>query len=148
MIDFTKLKDIREDNDINQEKMSEILGVNRSTYSLWELGINIIPLKNLCDFADHFNFSIDYVLGLTNNYSSKNLIKGLNLKTLGNNMKTIRLKHNLSQENIADMLGVTQACITRYEKGLICISTSNLYKFSKEFKISLNEICGKGKIGK
>lgn len=148
MIDFTKLKDIREDNDINQEKMARILVVNRSTYSLWELGINIIPLKNLCDFADYFNFSIDYVLGLTNDYSNRNLIKGLNLKTLGNNMKTIRLKHNLSQENIADMLGVTQACITRYEKGLICISTSNLYKFSKEFKISMNEICGKGKIGK
>ncbi len=146
MIDFSKLKDIREDNDISQEKMAEILKVNRSTYSLWELGINIIPLKYLCDFADYFNYSLDYVLGLTNNKSHKNLIKGLNLKTLGNNMKTIRLKHELSQENIADILDVTQACITRYEKGLICISTSNLYKFCKEFKISINEICGKEKM--
>lgn len=148
MIDFSRLKDIREDNDINQEKMAEILGVNRSTYSLWELGINIIPLKNLSDFADYFNFNIDYVLGLTNDYSRKNLVKGLNLKTLGYNMKIIRVKSGLSQENIADMLGVTQACITRYEKGLICISTSNLYKFCKEFKISINEVCGKGKIVK
>lgn len=45
MINFTRLKDIREDNDINQTQMAEILDVNRSTYSLWELGINIIPLK-------------------------------------------------------------------------------------------------------
>lgn len=43
------------------------------------------------------------------------------------------------------MLGVTQARITRYEKGLICISTPNLYKFCKEFKISLSDICGKTK---
>lgn len=43
------------------------------------------------------------------------------------------------------MIGVTQACITRYEKALICISTSNLYKLSKEFKISLSELCGKVK---
>lgn len=148
MINFSRLKDIREDNDINQEKMAEILKVNRSTYSLWELGINIIPLKYLCCFADYFNYSLDYVLGLTNNKSHNGLIKGIDLKILGNNMRDIRLKHNLSQENIADTLGVTQACITRYEKGLICISTSNLYKFCKEFKLSINEICGKGKITK
>ncbi len=145
MINLSKLKDIREDNDISQEEMAKILGVNRSTYSLWELGINIIPLKNLCDFADYFNYSIDYVLGISNNRLSKNLIKGLNLQKLGSNMKKIRIKHELSQENVANLLGVTQACITRYEKGIICISTSNLYKFSREFKISLNELCGKTK---
>lgn len=145
MINLSKLKDIREDNDISQEEMAKILGVNRSTYSLWELGINNIPLKKLCDFADYFNYSIDYVLGISNNRLSKNLIKGLNLQKLGSNMKKIRIKHELSQENVANLLDVTQACITRYEKGIICISTSNLYKFSREFKISLNELCGKTK---
>lgn len=145
MISFKRLKDIREDNDINQERMAEILGVNRSTYSLWELGINIIPLYSLCDFADYFNFSLDYVLGLSNNKGSKDLIKGLDLEILGNNMKAIRVKHNLSQENIANMLDVTQACIARYEKGIICISISNLYKFSKEFKVTINSLCGKTK---
>ena len=145
MINLSKLKDIREDNDISQEEMAKILGVNRSTYSLWELGINIIPLKKLCDFADYFNYSIDYVLGISNNRLSKNLIKGLNLQKLGSNMKKIRIKHELSQENVTNLLDATQACITRYEKGIICISTSNLYKFSREFKISLNELCGKTK---
>lgn len=145
MIKITKLKDIREDNDISQVQMAEILGVNRSTYSLWELGINIIPLKSLCNFADYFNYSIDYVLGLTNIRKNPNLIKGLELIKLGENIKKIRLQNELSQENIASMIGVTQACITRYEKGLICISTSNLYKLSKEFKISLSELCGKVK---
>lgn len=125
--------------------MAEILGVNRSTYSLWELGINIISLKSLCNFADYFNYSIDYVLGLTNIRKNPNLIKGLDLIKLGENIKRIRLQNELSQENIASMIGVTQACITRYEKTLICISTSNLYKLSKEFKISLSELCGKVK---
>lgn len=143
MINFTRLKDIREDNDINQTQMAEILDVNRSTYSLWESGINIIPLKSLCSFADYFNYSIDYVLGLTSIRKNPNLIKGLDLIKLGNNIKELRIKNELSQENIANMIGVTQACITRYEKGLICISTSNLYKLSKEFKISLSELCGK-----
>ena len=34
MISFKRLKDIREDNDISQKEMANILNVNRSTYSL------------------------------------------------------------------------------------------------------------------
>ena len=142
MINFTRLKDIRENADISQKEMASILKVKRSTYSLWELGINIIPLSYIVSFADYFNYTIDYCLGLTNIKNSLNK-KGLDLIVLGNNMKKIRLKNNLSQENIADTLKVTQACIVRYEKGLVCISTSHLYKFCKEFKVSMSYICGK-----
>lgn len=143
MINFSKMRDIREDHDMTQKDMASILGVNRSTYSLWELGINIIPIKHLCDFADYFNYTIDYVLGLTNSKTKVNVIKGFNLKSLGKNMKEIRTKHKLSQENIANLLGITQACVARYENGLIEISTSNLYKFSKYFKVSLSKLCNK-----
>ncbi|MFI3260607.1 MAG: helix-turn-helix transcriptional regulator [bacterium] len=140
MIDICKLKDIREDNDVSQVQMSKILKINRSTYSLWELGINIIPLKELCDYANYFNLSIDYVLGLTNerNNFDKKII--LNLETLGKNLKKLRLEHNLSQETLSEILGVTQACITRYEKGLICISTTNLYNYSKFFNTTMTEL--------
>ena len=145
MIDFFRLRDIREDNDINQIRMAEILGVSRSAYSLWELGINIIPLNYLAFFADYFDYSIDYVLGLTNVRRKNNLIKGFDLKILGNNLKEVRIKNSLSQEDMARILNVTQPCITRYEKGLICISTSNIYKISKEFNISISKLCGKEK---
>jgi DNA-binding protein len=143
MINFIKLKDIREDHDISQKEMANILGVTRSAYSLWELGINIIPLKPLVTYANYFNYSIDYVLGLTNDRRKNNVTPELDLKVLGNNIKNLRIKNELSQENLANILGVTQACITRYEKGLVCISTSNLYNLSKEFRVSISYLCGK-----
>ena len=145
MIDIERLKDIRKDYGLSQMDMAKILKVNRSTYSLWELGINIIPIKYLSEFADYFNYSIDYILGLSNNKQNKSLKKGFDIKILGNNLKEIRLSKGLSQENIANLLNVSQACIARYEKGLIEISTSNLYKYSKEFNISINKLCGKEK---
>lgn len=145
MISFKRLKDIREDNDMSQSRLANKLGVTRSAYSLWELGINIIPLNYLCDFADCFNVSLDYILGLTNDKGSNNFVVGFDVKVLGSNMKEIRLKNNLTQEAMSDILGVSQACVVRYEKGLICISISNIYKFSKKFKVSINELCGKSK---
>lgn len=98
----------------------------------------------LVTYANYFNYSIDYVLGLTNDRRKNNVTPVLNLKVLGNNIKNLRIKNELSQENFANILGVTQAYIVRYEKGLVCISTSNLYKLSKEFKVSISYLCGKG----
>jgi len=146
MIDFKRLRDIREDNDLSQREMADILGVKRGSYSLWELGINIIPLKNLGDFADYFNYSIDYVLGLTNKKDTNQLTKGINFSTLGHNLKEIRLINKLSQDDMAKLLGVTQPCIVRYEKGLIEISTSNLCKVAKLFKVSIDKLCKSEKI--
>ena len=145
MIDFKRLRDIREDNDLNQNEMANILGVKRARYSLWELGINIIPLTYLCKYADYFNYSIDYVLEITNKKKETDLIKGLDLHILGNNLKELRKKNNLSQDDMANILCVSQACINKYENGKIQISTSNLYKISKKFKISPSKLCGKNK---
>ena len=145
MIKFERLKDIREDHDLSQEEMAKILNVKRSRYSLWELGINIIPLKYLIMFSDYFNYSIDYVLGLTNNKDKSSLKKGHNKEIIGKNIKKIRKNNDLSQKQLADKLKVTQACINKYEKGLIDISISNLYELSKEFHIPINTICGKNK---
>ena len=145
MITFDRLRDIREDHDLSQEEMAKILHVKRSRYSLWELGINMIPLKYLTMYADYFNYSIDYVLGLTNNKDKSTLKKGFNKEIIGKNIKKIRKKNNISQKKLADKLRVTQACVTKYEKGLIEISISNLYELSKEFHIPMNTICGKTK---
>lgn len=140
MIDITRLKDIREDNDLSQEKMAQILHVKRSAYSLWELGISIIPFNHLYDFASYFNLSIDYVIGLTNE-RTKTEYPSFDLKSIGESLKEIRLANNMLQKDLASKLKTTQACIARYEADIICISTSNIYKYSQIFKTSITSLC-------
>ncbi len=106
-----------------------------SNFLLWRISLVI--------YANYFNYSIDYVLGLTNDRRKNNVTPVLDLKVLGNNIKNLRIKNELSQDNLTNFLGVTKTCIVRYEKGLVCISTSNLYKLSKEFKVSISYLCGK-----
>ncbi len=140
MIDTTRIKDIREDNDITQEQMVSIMHVNRSTYSMWEIGLSVMSVEQLCNFAAYFNYSIDYVLGLTNNRKNINN-KKFSYINLGNNIKKLRIKNNYSQNALANKMKVTQACIVRWEKGITKISISNMYELSKIFKVSLNELC-------
>lgn len=60
-----RLKDFREDKDISQKKMAEILNVAQTTYSDYELGKINIPLNTLKKPALFFDTSIDYLLELT-----------------------------------------------------------------------------------
>ena len=60
-----RLKDFREDKDISQKKMAEILNVAQTTYSDYELCKINIPLNTLKKLALFFDTSIDYLLELT-----------------------------------------------------------------------------------
>ena len=45
-----RLKDIREESELKQFTVGKLIGVTRGTYSLWELELDIIPLKRLKQF--------------------------------------------------------------------------------------------------
>ena len=60
-----KLRDFREDRDISQQKMAELLHVAQTTYSDYERGKINIPMDTLRKLALFFDTSIDYLLELT-----------------------------------------------------------------------------------
>ena len=57
---------------------------------------------HLVMYANYFNYSIDYVLCLTNDRRKNNVTPVLDLKVLGNNIKNLRIKNELSQENLTN----------------------------------------------
>ena len=60
-----RLKDLREDSDISQIQMAELLHIKQNTYSQYENGKRQIPIKTLVKIAIFYNVSVDYILGLT-----------------------------------------------------------------------------------
>ena len=61
-----RLRDLREDRDLKQKGMADLLQVHQTTYSDYELGRLNIPISALHTLADYYGVSIDYLLGRTN----------------------------------------------------------------------------------
>ena len=65
-MNFQKLIEIREDLGLKQKDIANILNITQQSYSLWENGTKIIPLKHLNSLCNYYNISMDYMLGLSN----------------------------------------------------------------------------------
>jgi len=64
---FKNLRGIREDRDIKQREVADILGVSQNTYSQYENGVIALTAEVLIKLADYYGVSIDYLLDRTNN---------------------------------------------------------------------------------
>ena len=63
---YSRLRDLREDRDLNQTQVAKILGMSQTGYSKYETGENDIPTQVLIKLARFYNTSVDYLLGQTN----------------------------------------------------------------------------------
>lgn len=63
---FQRLRDLREDMDMNQTEIADILFIRQTVYSRYERGFQTIPVEHLVTLADFYNVSTDYILGRTN----------------------------------------------------------------------------------
>ena len=59
------IRNLREDNDLTQTQVANLLGVSQRVYSNYERGEVEISLDSLIKLADYYNVSMDYILGRT-----------------------------------------------------------------------------------
>lgn len=64
---FKNLRAIREDRDIKQKQIAEILNVSQNTYSQYETGVISLTAEVLIKLAEYYDVSIDYLLDRTDN---------------------------------------------------------------------------------
>lgn len=63
---YIRLRDLREDKDLTQKQIADMLGMSQTGYSKYETGENDIPTQILIKLAEFYNTSVDYILGRTN----------------------------------------------------------------------------------
>lgn len=63
---YDRIRGLREDADLTQEKVGEAINVPQRTYAYYESGQRMVPPHVLCALADFYGVSVDYILGRTN----------------------------------------------------------------------------------
>lgn len=134
------LKWCREELEMTQKELGYVFGVHESTVSGWETGKDIIPLKKLIKFCNLYNYSLDFVVGLSRQNDKHINIDKVDKKVIGNNLKKLRAKLNLTQQKIANECMISQTTYSNYELGLYLINTLSLYTICKKHKLSMYEI--------
>lgn len=65
-MDFHKrIRDTREDRDLRQEDIAEVLGITKQQYQLYESGKRDFKYYHIIELAKYYNVTSDYILGLS-----------------------------------------------------------------------------------
>ena len=64
-MDYCKIiRDLREDHDLTQTQVAEILGTSQTMYARYERGANELPIRHLITLAKFYHVTTDYIVGL------------------------------------------------------------------------------------
>ena len=61
-----RIREIREDHSLTQQKVADLLHIGQRTYSDYESGKTRIPIDNIIVLAKFYNVSMDYITGVSN----------------------------------------------------------------------------------
>lgn len=141
-----KLRESRESLDIKQKDIAKLFSVHFTTVSGWENGNDTIPLARLIIYANYFNFSLDYLYGLTkHNQKYEKII--VNLDNIAKNLKALRKANNMTQTEVCKRLNIAHSSYSDYETGKRLISTTTLYALTTIYKpFSIDAIFDRKKV--
>ncbi len=62
-----RIRDLREDKDLTQAQMADLLKIHQTTYSDYEIGTLNVPVDVLIKLAEFYHTSVDFLVGVTDN---------------------------------------------------------------------------------
>lgn len=145
MIDMinNNIKYCREELEMTQEELGIVLGASKQTISNWETGYIPIPLAKLIRFCNLYNYSMDFVCGLTRKNIKYDKLIVIDQKLIGKNLKSLRTKLNLTQQKLSDKCNFYQSTYNHYETGYSLIKIMPAYSICKTYNVSLDWLVGR-----
>lgn len=124
------LKYLRERKGETQKDISSLLDVSEMTISRYENGENEPELKRVITLANHFEVSLDEIIAVQLNAEAPLYLK---------NLRFLRNKYGMTQKDIAELLGVSQKSISKYEKCERTPTIENVTKLADYFGVTLDQ---------
>lgn len=128
---------------MTQKQFGEICNISRSLVSKWENEDCLPSIEKINIISNHFDISLDYLFSLS---TKKNIVfdrKNLDYKLIGNRIKSIREKNNLTLRQLAKILNTSSSTISAYETGKRRLLTSFALDICKRYNVSMDWLYGK-----
>lgn len=142
-----QLKAIREAQNITQLEISSMLGISRQAYSNYEQGVRSPDTNTLAKLSDIlginlFNYYINDSDESNECEDSIPIIPKINLmpEKLAAFLKHKREEYSLSQNDVADIIGLSRATYSRYELGIRMPTLESLLNLSTFYRINPMEL--------
>lgn len=99
---YQRLKDLKEDADLTQKQVAELIGVSMNHYGKYERGETDIPLEKAILLAKYYDVSLDYLAGLSNQKKAMSIKEQVALVTMYRSLNAYNQKR--ISEIIIEML--------------------------------------------
>lgn len=155
-----RVQELLFENNINQKKLAEKIGLTPATLSRNMNGLNSTKIEVIISIAKFFNVSTDYLLGISK-------IRNLNQETIEpkytstllqsnqlmykqsmlnnvkeNRLKILRKENNLTVRELGEKINISYAAISKMENNQQNISNEYLIILSNFFKVSVEYLLG------
>ncbi|SDD11592.1 helix-turn-helix domain-containing protein [Peptococcus niger] len=124
------LQENRLKNGIQSKELAKIIDVSKTQISRYETNRSTPPIKKLIELKPILKLNLNDI----NNINEQKNLKGHNL---GEKLKNVRLKNNLTQEEFAQKFNLTKYKIHSYENNIATPNINTLIAISNEYKIPI-----------
>lgn len=141
---YNRINDIREEYDLTQQELANIIGGSRVNISNWENDKEIPNIQRINKMVDHFHMSLDYMFYLSKDKTYDEIKKGtLDRKITGLRLKEFREENKLTLKTLASELNTTSSTLSAYETGKNMLLTAFAIQICKKYKVSMDWLYGK-----
>lgn len=143
---MTRMKELRIAKGVTQEELAKVLNVKKAAISKYENGrvdpsINVLKLA-----AKYFDVPVDYIIGNDPASTEDKRKRGTIMLELYRNIKRIREKQGMSQDELARLVGFkSRSSINKIELGINDITQSKLIAIAKALHVTPSELMGDDK---
>ena len=139
---FTEnLIELCESKNLSQSELATKIGINQSQVSRYLKGV-LPDLKTVVKICDFFECSIDYIVGLNEMQTYKNMKKGFNSQDFYNKYEKLLNQNNTTHYQLAKKHLVCETSLRLWKKGTLP-KLEALYNIANELSSSIDELLGR-----